>query len=153
MDAAAIDIKHVRLDKEGRYESDVDSTLNNCLSVEANIDQTSRAFMQDIFMSMLDEGCIAIVPVDADIDPKITDSYKILSMRTGKILEWRPKSVKVRLYDDRTGNKREIWVPKKTVAIVENPLYSVINERNSTMQRLIRKLNILDAIDEQSGSG
>lgn len=153
MDAASIDIKHVRLDKDGRYLDDIDSGLNNCLSTEANIDQTGRAFKQDIYMSMLDEGCLAIVPVDTSFSPNETNSYEILSMRTGKIVEWHPAHVKVRLYNDRTGNKEEILVPKNTVAIIENPLYSVINEQNSVMKRLIRKLNLLDAIDEQSGSG
>ncbi len=153
IDAATIDIKHVYLDEEGRYKETVKSGLNNCLDVEANIDQTGRAFKHDIFMSLLDEGCLAVVPVDTTLDPKNTDSYDIVTMRTGKIIEWRPNSVKVRLYNDRTGRKEEIWCPKKTVAILENPFYSVMNERNSTMQRLIRKLNLLDAIDEQSGSG
>lgn len=153
MDAAAVDIKHVKLDSNGRYEKTMDSGLNNCLSLEANIDQTGRAFKQDIFMSMLDEGCIAIVPVDTTMNPKVTGSYDIESMRTGKVVEWHPNSVKVRLYNERTGNKEEVILPKSMVAIVENPLYAVINERNSTMQRLIRKLNLLDAIDEQSSSG
>lgn len=153
MDAASIDIKHVRLDKDGRYLDDIDSGLNNCVSTEANIDQTGRAFKQDIYMSMLDEGCLAIVPVDTSFNPDVTNSYEILSMRTGKIIEWHPAHVKVRLYNDRNGNKEEILVPKNTVAIIENPLYSVINEQNSVMKRLIRKLNLLDAIDEQSGSG
>lgn len=153
MDAASIDIKHVRLDKDGRYLDDIDSGLNNCVSTEANIDQTGRAFKQDIYMSMLDEGCLAIVPVDTSFNPDVTNSYEILSMRTGKIVEWHPAHVKVRLYNDRNGNKEEILVPKNTVAIIENPLYSVINEQNSVMKRLIRKLNLLDAIDEQSGSG
>ena len=153
MDAASIDIKHVRLDKDGRYLDDIDSGLNNCVSTEANIDQTGRAFKQDIYMSMLDEGCLAIVPVDTSFNPDVTNSYEILSMRTGKIVEWHPAHVKVRLYNDRTGNKEEILVPKNIVAIIENPLYSVINEQNSVMKRLIRKLNLLDAIDEQSGSG
>ena len=153
IDATAIDIKHVRLDSNDRYIETMDSGLNTCLTLEANIDQTSRAFLQDVFMSMLDEGCVAIVPVDTTLNPNITSSYDILTMRTGKILEWRPDAVRVRLYNDRTGNKEEIWVSKSNVGIVENPLYSVINERNSTMQRLIRKLNLLDAIDEQSSSG
>ena len=153
MDAASIDIKHVRLDENDRFIDTMKSGLNTCLSVEANIDQTGRAFLQDVFMSMLDEGCVAIVPVDTSIDPNNTDSYEILSFRTGKVLEWRPKDVKVRLYNDNTGKREEIWLPKRIVAIVENPLYAVINEKNSTMQRLIRKLNLLDAIDEQSGSG
>lgn len=153
MDAAAIDIKHVQLDKEGRYLSTIDSGLNNCLTVEANIDQTGRAFKQDIYMSMIDEGCVAIVPVDTSFDPNITNSYDILSLRTGKILEWRPTTVRVSVYNERTGRREEIVVPKNIVGIVENPLYAVMNEPNSTMQRLIRKLNLLDAIDEQSGSG
>lgn len=153
MDAAAIEIKHVDLDDDGRYLKTRDSGLNTCLSLEANIDQTGRAFMQDVYMSMLDEGCIAIVPVDTTLDPNNTGSYDILSMRTGKIMEWHPTSVKVRVYNDRTGEKQDVVLPKKNVGIVENPLYAVINERNSTMQRLIRKLNLLDAIDEQSGSG
>lgn len=153
IDAAAIDIKHVRLDKNGRYLEDMDSGLNNCLSLEANLDQTGRAFLQDVYMSMFDEGCVAIVPVDADLDPDSTGSYTILSMRTGKILEWRPDSIKVRLYNEKTGNKEEIWVKKRNAAIVENPLYAVMNEKNSVMQRLIRKLNLLDAVDEQASSG
>lgn len=153
MDASAIDIKHVRLDDNDRYIETIESGLNNCLSLEANIDQTGRAFLQDVFMSMLDEGCIAIVPVDTTLDPKVTTSYDILTMRTGKILEWRPDTVKIHLYNDRTGRKEDVWLPKNMVAIIENPLYAVINERNSTMQRLIRKLNLLDAIDEQSSSG
>lgn len=155
LDASSIDIKHVRLDENGRFISVIDSGLNNCLTIEANIDQTGRALKQDIVMSMMDEGCIAIVPVDTTINPTETGpgAYDILSMRTGKILEWYPSHVKVRVYNDRTGNKEDIIVPKKTVAIVENPLYAVMNEPNSTMQRLIRKLNLLDFIDEQSGSG
>lgn len=153
IDAAAIDIKHVRLDKDGRYLEDMESGLNNCLSLEANLDQTGRAFLQDVYMSMFDEGCIAIVPVEADLNPDSTGSYTILSMRTGKILEWRPDSIKVRLYNEKTGNKEEIWVKKRNAAIVENPLYAVMNEKNSVMQRLIRKLNLLDAVDEQASSG
>ena len=153
LDVASIDIKHCRLDENGRFISVVNSALNNCLSLEANIDQTSRAFIQDIVMSMLDEGCVAIVPIETDIDPNSTDSYKIFSMRTGKILGWYPSHVKVRVYNENTGRKEDIIVPKKSVSIIENPLYAVINEPNSTMQRLIRKLNLLDVIDEQSGSG
>ena len=152
LDAAAISIQHVRLDENGRYLEPINSGLNNCLTLEANIDQTGRAFRFDAVMSMLDEGCIAIVPVDTTSDPK-TGSYDIETMRTGKILEWYPSHVKVRVYNERTGNKEEIVVPKSATVIVENPLYAVINEPNSTMQRLIRKLNLLDAIDEQSGSG
>ena len=153
LDVAAIDIKHCRLDESGRLVTTIESGLNNCLSLEANIDQTGRAFIQDIVMSMLDEGCVAIIPVDTTLDPRITGGYDILSMRTGKILEWFPEHVRVRVYNDRTGNKEDIILPKSTVGIIENPLYSVINEPNSTMQRLIRKLNLLDVIDEQSGSG
>lgn len=152
LDVAAITIQHVRLDDEGRFSSVMDSSLNDCLSLEANIDQTGRSFIQDVAQSMLDEGCVAMVPVDTDIDPDI-GSYKIETMRTGKILEWYPQHVKVRVYNERTGKKEDVLVPKRTVAIVENPFYAVMNEPNSTMQRLIRKLNILDAIDEQSGSG
>ena len=153
MDAAAIDIEHVRLDEDGRFIETIDSGLNECLTVEANLDQSGRAFLQDVFMSMLDEGCIAIVPVDTSINPKESGSFNILSMRVGKIVEWRPESVKVRLYNERKGEKEDIWVAKRTTAIVENPLYAVINERNSTMQRLIRKLALLDAVDEQSSAG
>lgn len=153
MDVSAIDIKHCRVDENGRYISDMKSGLNECLSLEANIDQTGRAFIQDVVMSMFDEGAVAIVPVDTSYDPTISNSYDILSMRTGKILEWYPAHVKVRVYNDRTGKKEDIVLPKRAVAIVENPLYAVINEPNSTMQRLVRKLSILDAIDEHSGSG
>ena len=153
MDAAQIDIKHVRLDKDGRYEKDIDSGLNECLTLQANIDQTGRAFKQDIFLSMLDDGSVAIVPVDTEDNPDETSSVDIITMRTGKIVEWFPRDVRVNLYNDRTGKHEEITVPKRTVAIVENPFYAVMNEPNSVMQRLIRKLNILDAIDEQSGAG
>lgn len=153
MDAAAIDICHVRLDDNRRYTSTIDSGLNTCLSLEANIDQTGRAFKQDIYMSTMDEGCIAIVPVDTDDDPDDTSSYTIQSMRTGKIMEWYPRHVKVNVYNDRTGERQDIIVHKSSVAIIENPLYAVMNEPNSTMQRLVRKLNLLDVIDEQSGSG
>lgn len=153
LDVAAINIQHVQLDDNNRFTSVVESGLNSCLNLEANIDQTGRAFVQDIVMSMFDEGCVAVVPVDTTQDPEITDSYDILSMRTGKILEWKPRHVKVRVYNDRTGMKEDILLPKKQVAIIENPLYAVINEPNSTMQRLIRKLCLLDAVDEQSSSG
>lgn len=153
MDAAAVDILHVQLDEEGRYVETRKSGLNECLTVSANLDQTGRAFLQDVYMSMLDEGCIAIVPTDTTLDPKKSDSYDILSMRTGKIVQWYPDKVKVRLYNEKTGRKEDVIMLKRNVAIIENPLYAVINERNSTMQRLIRKLNLLDAIDEQSGSG
>ena len=153
LDAASIDIMHVQLDKDGRFESIRESALNECLTKNANIDQTGRAFIQDVVMSMLDEGCVAIVPVDTTINPNISNSYEINTMRTAKIVEWYPAHVKVNLYNDRTGRKEDLILPKKTVAIIENPLYAVINEPNSTMQRLIRKLNLLDVIDEQSGSG
>lgn len=153
MDVAAVDIKHCRLDKNGRYVEDMKSGLNECLGLEANIDQTGRAFIQDVVMSMLDEGAVAIVAVDTSVDPRLSNSYDILSMRTGKIVEWFPAHVKVKVYNERTGQKEDITLPKRQVAIIENPLYAVINEPNSTMQRLIRKLNLLDAIDEQSGSG
>ena len=153
LDAASIDIMHVQLDKNDRFESVRDSALNECLTRNANIDQTGRAFIQDVVMSMLDEGCIAIVPVDTTFNPDVTNSYDINTMRTAKIVEWYPAHVKVNLYNDRTGRKEDLILPKKTVAIIENPLYAVINEPNSTMQRLIRKLNLLDVIDEQSGSG
>lgn len=152
VDAAAIDIKHCRLDENGRYVKDINSGLNNCLTLEANIDQTGRSFIQDTVMSMFDEGVVALVPVDTDTDPT-TGSFDVLSMRTGKIIEWFPRSVKIEVYNDRTGRKEQIILPKKSVAIVENPFFSVMNEPNSTLKRLIRKLNLLDAIDEQSGSG
>lgn len=153
LDVAAVNIRHCRLDENGRFKEYIDSPLDKCLNLEANIDQSGRSFIQDIVMSMLDEGCVAIVPIETNNDPNITDSYNIWSMRTGKILEWYPNDVRVRVYNDRTGNKEDILLSKKYVAIVENPLYAVINEPNSTMQRLIRKLNLLDVIDEQSGSG
>lgn len=153
LDAAAIKINHCKIDENGRFESIIKSSLNECLTVEANIDQTSRAFIQDAVMSMFDEGSVALVPVDTTINPNITGAYDVCTMRTGKILEWKPQSVKVRVYNDRTGLKEDIELPKKSVAIIENPLYAVMNEPNSTLQRLIRKLNLLDVIDEQSGSG
>lgn len=153
LDTAAIDIKHVRLDENDRYISDIESGLNNCLTLDANIDQTGRAFKQDVVMSMLDEGCVAIVPVDTSIDPEKTGSYEINTMRTGKILQWKPSLVQVRVYNERTGQKEDIWLSKSMVSIVENPLYAVMNEPSSTMQRLVRKLNLLDAVDEQSSSG
>lgn len=153
LDVAALNVQHIRLDENGRFLSVIQDGLNTCLTVEANIDQTARAFIQDIVVSMLDEGCVAIVPVDTTYNPSITGSYDIQTMRVGKILDWYPQHVRVRLYNERTGAKENILVPKSTVAIVENPLYAVVNEPNSTMQRLIRKLNLLDVIDEQSGSG
>lgn len=153
LDTAAINIQHVRLDENNRFISGIVSGLNRCLTLEANIDQTNRSFIQDVVMSMLDEGSVAIVPVDTTFDPDITGSYDINSMRTGKILEWYPKHIKVRVYNENTALKEDIVVPKSTVAIIENPLYAVINEPNSTMKRLIRKLNLLDVVDEQSSSG
>ena len=153
LDAAAVEIKHVRLDENERYLETIDSGINRCLNEEANIDQTGRAFIQDVVMSMLDEGCVAIVPVDTTFNPNVTNSYDIQSMRVGKILQWYPNHIQVRVYNEKTGNKEDIIVPKSMVGIIENPLYAVINEPNSTMQRLIRKLSLLDAVDEQSGSG
>lgn len=153
LDVSAISLVHARVDENGHFLEYIDDTLHQCLTVEANLDQTGRALRQDIVMSMLDEGCVAVVPVEADFDPDENSSYKIYSLRTGKILEWMPQHVRVRLYDERTGRFEEVVVAKKYTAIMENPLFAVMNEPNSTMQRLIRKLNILDAIDEQSGSG
>ena len=153
LDAAAISIQHCKLDEDGRFLNPINSKLNQCLNLEANIDQTGRAFMQDIVMSMIDEGCVAMVPVETTADPKLTESYDILQMRTGKILEWYPRHVRVRIYNDRTGQKEEITLPKSMVGIVENPLFAVMNEPSSTMQRLIRKLSLLDVTDEQTASG
>ncbi len=153
MDAAAVDVKHVRIDDNGRYLETLNSGLNYCLTVEANIDQTSRSFLQDAVLSMLDDGCVALLPVDTDTNPDETGSYTIETMRVGKIVEWFPSYVRLQVYNDLKGLKETVTVPKKTVAIVENPLYTVMNEPNSTMQRLIRKLALLDSIDEQSGSG
>ena len=153
IDVAKIDIRHVRLDEEGRYKEDIDSSLNECLRLSANKDQTARAFFQDVVMSMFEEGTVAIVPVDTTTDPRSSNAYEIESMRCGKVTEWRPDYVRVLLYNDRSGEKEEIVLPKKMVAIVENPFYSVMNEPNSTLQRLSRKLALLDAVDEQSSSG
>lgn len=153
IDVSSVAIQHVRLDENGRFLETIDSGLNNVLNLEANIDQTGRAFVADIVISMLDEGVVAVVPIDTTINPLRSESYDIQTARVGKILEWYPEYVKVRVYNDRIGQHEEIVVPKRTVAIIENPLYSVMNEPNSTLQRLIRKLNILDAIDEQAGSG
>ena len=153
MDVAAVSINHVRLDENGRYSSIIDSGLNKCLTLDANADQTGRAFIQDIVVSMLDEGCVAIVPTDTTIDPYESNSFDILSMRTGKIVAWYPDKVRINLYNELTGKHQEITMPKKSVAIVDNPLYPVMNERSSTLQRLIRKLNLLDVVDEQSSSG
>lgn len=153
MDCASVSIKHVRLDENGRYSETIESGLNNCISFEANIDQTGRAFIQDIVMSMLEEGCVAIVPVETSLDPIKTGSYDILSMRTGKIVEWFPEHIRVNTYNEKFGQRQDIVIPKKIAAIVENPFYSVMNEPNSTMQRLIRKLTLLDMSDEDSTSG
>ena len=153
LDASSISIKHVMLEDNGRFLSIIDSALNRCLNLSANLDQTGRAFLQDAVMSMMDEGCVALVPTDTTLDPKNTGSFDIESIRTGKILEWYPSSVKVRVYNERTARREDLILKKKNVAIVENPLYAVMNEPNSTMQRLIRKLVLLDAVDEQSGSG
>ena len=153
LDATSIAIKHVRLDDNGRFLEEMDSGLQNCLNVEANIDQTGRAFLQDVVMSMLDEGCVAIVPVDTTINPAKSGSYEINTLRTGKILEWYPAHVRVRVYNDQKGIHEEVTLPKSMVGIIENPLYAVINEPNSTMQRLIRKLSLLDVVDEQTSSG
>lgn len=152
-DAAAIDIAHVRLDEEDRYLETIKSGLNNCLTLDANIDQTGRALIQDIVMSMLDEGVVAIVPVDASINPAVSTSFDIITLRTAKIIEWFPRHIRVRIYNDRTGQFEEKVVPKSVTAIVENPFYAVINEPSSTMQRLIHKLALLDDVDEQSSSG
>ena len=153
LDVASISISHCKVDNNGRFIETINSSLNKCLNLEANLDQTGRAFVQDIVMSMLDEGSVAIVPVETDISPSKTESYKILSMRTGKIMEWYPNHVKVRLYDERDGEKKDIKIEKKSVAIIENPLYAVINEHNSTMQRLMRKLALLDSMDERMSTG
>lgn len=155
MDAAAMNVRHVRLDQNGRFLEEMRSGLNNCLTLEANLDQTGRAFLQDVILSMLDEGCVAVVPVDidTDTDPSEGGSIKILTMRTGKILDWYPAHVRVQLYNDASGRQEELLLPKANVAIIENPLYAVINEPNSTMQRLIRKLSLLDVVDEKTSSG
>lgn len=153
MDVASVSIRHVRLDDNGRFSDIINSGLNNCLTLEANMDQTGRAFIQDIVMSMLDEGVVAIVPVDTSINPELSNSYDILTMRTGKIVQWYPRHIKSRVYNEITGLQEDVELDKSIVGIVENPLYSVINEPNSTMQRLVSKLNLLDVIDEQSGSG
>lgn len=153
LDVAAIDIRHCKMDENDRFKSEVNSGLNNCLSLEANIDQTSRALIQDVVLTMFDEGCVAIVPVDTSTNPLQSNSYDIITLRAGKITQWYPTAVRVLLYNDRTGKKEEITLPKERVAIIENPLYAVMNEHSSTLQRLTRKLVLLDSIDEQSGSG
>jgi hypothetical protein len=153
LDVAALNVQHVRLDENGRFLSVIDDGLNNCLTLEANVDQTARSFIQDVVISMFDEGSVAIVPVDTTTDPNVSGSYDIQSLRVGQILDWYPQYIRTRVYNEQMGRKEDIVVPKSAVAIIENPLYAVINEPNSTMQRLIRKLNLLDVIDEQSGSG
>ena len=153
IDASSIEIKHVILDDEGRFKGTKKTRLNNCLTTEANIDQTSRAFMLDVVISLLDEGCVAVVPVKTTINPDNTESYDIDELRTGRIVEWFPKHVMVRLYNDETGMYQDVTLPKSQVAIIENPLYTIMNEPNSTMQRLIHKLSLLDIIDEESSSG
>lgn len=153
IDVSGIDIYHCRLDQNGRYSETIDSGLNNCLTLDANRDQTGRAFMQDVVMSMIDEGCVAIVPVETSFDPIKSSSFEIEELRTGKIVEWFPKHVRVLVYDENVGEKKEIILPKHMVAIVENPFYSVMNEPNSTLKRLIRKFNLLDNLDDQTASG
>lgn len=153
IDVAAINITHCRLDDNGRFKETIKSHLNECLTLEANLDQTGRAFIQDVVMSMLDEGCVAIVPVETSVNPDMSNSYDIHSLRTGKIVEWKAEHVRVEVYNEKTANKVELTLPKRTVAIIENPLYAVMNEPNSTLQRLVRKINLLDKVDEQSGSG
>ena len=153
MDVAANKIEHVKVDENGRYTNTVNDGLHNCLTMEANIDQTSRAFFQDAVLSMLEDGCVAIVPVDTSLDPMKSASYDIQTMRVGKIMQWMPEFVTINLYNDHTGKREDITLPKRMVSIVQNPFYAVMNEPNSTLQRLVRKLNILDAVDEQSGAG
>lgn len=159
MDASLIDIMHAKLDEDGRYLESIDSGLNTCLTIEANIDQTHRAFIQDVVLSMMDEGVVAIVPTDIDDLPDRAndldnfDGFDILNLRTGKVVEWMPKHVRIRLYNEETGYQEEIIMPKNMVAIIENPFYSIVNERNGTIQRLVRKMNLMDAIDEQASSG
>ena len=153
MDVSAVQIRHVRLDEQGRYKENIQSSLDNCLTLEANIDQSGRELIKDAVMSLFDEGCIAIVPIDTNVDPEVTNGFDILSLRVAKILEWYPETVKVRVYNDRKGVNEDILVSKRYAAIVENPFYSVMNEPNGTLKRLIEKLNLLDAVDKQSGSG
>ena len=153
IDAASVDLKHIRVDSDNRYVSDIDSGLNYCVNVEANIDQAGRHFKQDVFMTMLDKGVAAIVPVDTTLDPTVSGTYDIKTLRVGEVTAWYPQHVTVNLYNEQKGMREDITLPKRIVAIAENPFYLVMNERNSTLQRLIHKLNILDAIDEQSGSG
>ncbi len=153
MDVAAVNLKHIRLDENDRYKETIDSGLNTCLSVEANLDQTGRAFIQDLVASMLDEGCVAAVPTDADDEPEDSGNFKVYTLRTGKILEWYPRHVKVEVYNEQEGQRQQIIIPKSTVPLIENPMYSVMNEPNSIYQRLVRKLTLLDVVDEQTSSG
>ena len=153
LDASSIDIKHCKLDDNGRYLKDIDSGLNRCFNTEANIDQTGRAFRNDMFLTLLDKGSIVLVPTETNKDPILNKDFDVESMRVGQVVQWYPKHVRVKVYDERDGQKKEITLPKRVVAIVENPFYATMNDENSTMQRLIRKLNLLDVIDEQSGSG
>lgn len=153
MDVATVNLKHIRLDENDRYKETIDSGLNNCLSVEANLDQTGRAFIQDLVASMLDEGCVAAVPTDADDEPEDSGNFKVYTLRTGKILEWYPRYVKVEVYNEQEGQRQQIIIPKSTVPLIENPMYSVMNEPNSIYQRLVRKLTLLDVVDEQTSSG
>lgn len=153
MDVAAVNLKHIRLDENDRYKETIDSGLNNCLSIEANLDQTGRAFIQDLVASMLDEGCVAAVPTDADDEPEDSGNFKVYTLRTGKILEWYPRHVKVEVYNEQEGQRQQIIIPKSTVPLIENPMYSVMNEPNSIYQRLVRKLTLLDVVDEQTSSG
>ena len=152
-DASSIDIKHVKTDDSGRYKEDVKSGLNYCFNTEANIDQAARAFRNDVFLTLLDKGSIVIVPTETNKDPRLNPEYDILSMRVGQVIEWHPQYVRVKLYDERDSQKKEITLPKRNVALVENPFFAMMNDENSTLQRLVRKLNLLDVIDEQSGSG
>jgi len=153
LDLASIDIRHVRLDEEGRFTEDINSGLQNCLQVEGNVDQAAQAFFIDAYLTMFDEGCIAIVPVDTDLDPEGNGSINVLTWRVGRIVQWFPRHVRLDIYNDQTGRREQVTMAKSAVAIVENPLYTVMNEPNSTLQRLIRKLGLLDMVDEQSGSG
>lgn len=153
LDVATIDIKHCKTNEEGRYKEEVQSHLNDCLKLEANLDQTARAFIQDVVMSMFDDGCVAIVPVDTTTNPAISGAFDVVTMRAGKIVEWYPSHVKISVYNEAKGHREDIVLPKRTVGIVENPLYAVMNEPNSTLQRLMRKLALLDFVDEQTSSG
>lgn len=153
VDTASIDMRHIKLDEKGQYASDMDSGLNSCLTLEANVDQAGRAFRQDVATTLFEKGTVAIVPVDTSLSPIMTGGYDILSLRAGEIVQWHPRHIKVRLWNDVMGRHEEVTVPKATTAIIENPFYSVMNENNSTLQRLIRKLNILDLVDEASSSG